>query len=139
MASLNKVMLIGNLGRDPESRELQSGMATNFSIATTRRYRSGSGEVVSETEWHNISMFGKLAEIAAQYLKKGSAVYIEGRIRSRKYQSKDGTEKTAYEIIADQMQMLSSRNDEGEAEKPAAPKAKPAASSTADTDADVPF
>lgn len=121
MASLNKVMLIGNLGRDPESRELQSGMATNFSIATTRRYRSGSGEVVSETEWHNISMFGKLAEIAAQYLKKGSAVYIEGRIRSRKYQSKDGTEKTAYEIIADQMQMLSSRNDEGEAEKPAAP------------------
>ena len=60
MASLNKVMLIGNLGRDPESRELQSGMATNFSIATTRRYRSGSGEVVSETEWHNISMFGKL-------------------------------------------------------------------------------
>ena len=95
MASLNKVMLIGNLGRDPESRVLQSGMATNFSIATTRRYRSGSGEVVSETEWHNISMFGKLAEIAAQYLKKGSAVYIEGRIRSRKYQSKDGTEKTA--------------------------------------------
>ena len=92
MASLNKVMLIGNLGRDPESRELQSGMATNFSIATTRRYRSSSGEVVSETEWHNISMFGKLAEIAAQYLKKGSAVYIEGRIRSRKYQSKDGTE-----------------------------------------------
>jgi single-strand DNA-binding protein len=78
MASLNKVMLIGNLGRDPESRVLQSGMATNFSIATTRRYRSGSGEVVSETEWHNISMFGKLAEIAAQYLKKGSAVYIEG-------------------------------------------------------------
>ena len=90
MASLNKVMLIGNLGRDPESRVLQSGMATNFSIATTRRYRSGSGEVVSETEWHNISMFGKLAEIAAQHLKKGSAVYIEGRIRSRKYQSKDG-------------------------------------------------
>ena len=135
MASLNKVMLIGNLGRDPESRELQSGMATNFSIATTRRYRSGSGEVVSETEWHNISMFGKLAEIAAQYLKKGSAVYIEGRIRSRKYQSKDGTEKTAYEIIADQMQMLSSRTDEGEAEKPAAQRRAPEPA----CDSDVPF
>lgn len=135
MASLNKVMLIGNLGRDPESRELQSGMATNFSIATTRRYRSGSGEVVSETEWHNISMFGKLAEIAAQYLKKGSAVYIEGRIRSRKYQSKDGTEKTAYEIIADQMQMLSSRNDEGEAEKPATQRRAPEST----YDSDVPF
>lgn len=134
MASLNKVMLIGNLGRDPESRVLQSGMATNFSIATTRRYRSGSGEVVSETEWH-ISMFGKLAEIAAQYLKKGSAVYIEGRIRSRKYQSKDGTEKTAYEIIADQMQMLSSRNDEGEAEKPAAQRRAPEPA----CDSDVPF
>ena len=126
MASLNKVMLIGNLGRDPESRVLQSGMATNFSIATTRRYRSGSGEVVSETEWHNISMFGKLAEIAAQYLKKGSAVYIEGRIRSRKYQSKDGT---------DQMQMLSSRNDEGEAEKPAAQRRAPEPA----CDSDVPF
>ena len=126
MASLNKVMLIGNLGRAPESRELQSGMATNFSIATTRRYRSGSGEVVSETEWHNISMFGKLAEIAAQYLKKGSAVYIEGRIRSRKYQSKDGT---------DQMQMLSSRNDEGEAEKPAAQRRAPEPA----CDSDVPF
>lgn len=135
MASLNKVMLIGNLGRDPESRVLQSGMATNFSIATTRRYRSGSGEVVSETEWHNISMFGKLAEIAAQYLKKGSAVYIEGRIRSRKYQSKDGTEKTAYEIIADQMQMLSSRNDEGEAEKPTAQRRAPEPA----CDSDVPF
>ena len=135
MASLNKVMLIGNLGRDPESRELQSGMATNFSIATTRRYRSGSGEVVSETEWHNISMFGKLAEIAAQYLKKGSAVYIEGRIRSRKYQSKDGTEKTAYESIADQMQMLSSRNYEGEAEKPAAQRRAPEPA----CDSDVPF
>lgn len=135
MASLNKVMLIGNLGRAPESRELQSGMATNFSIATTRRYRSGSGEVVSETEWHNISMFGKLAEIAAQHLKKGSAVYIEGRIRSRKYQSKDGTEKTAYEIIADQMQMLSSRNDEGEAEKPAAQRRAPEPA----CDSDVPF
>ena len=129
MASLNKVMLIGNLGRDPESRVLQSGMATNFSIATTRRYRSGSGEVVSETEWHNISMFGKLAEIAAQHLKKGSAVYIEGRIRSRKYQSKDGTEKT------DQMQMLSSRNDEGEAEKPAAQRRAPEPA----CDSDVPF
>lgn len=135
MASLNKVMLIGNLGRDPESRVLQSGMATNFSIATTRRYRSGSGEVVSETEWHNISMFGKLAEIAAQHLKKGSAVYIEGRIRSRKYQSKDGTEKTAYEIIADQMQMLSSRNDEGETEKPAAQRRAPEPA----CDSDVPF
>ena len=135
MASLNKVMLIGNLGRDPESRVLQSGMATNFSIATTRRYRSGSGEVVSETEWHNISMFGKLAEIAAQYLKKGSAVYIEGRIRSRKYQSKDGTEKTAYEIIADQMQMPPSRTDEGVAEKPAAQRRAPEPA----CDSDVPF
>ena len=122
MASLNKVILIGNLGRDPESRELSNGMATNFSIATSRKYRNASGETVEETEWHNVAIFGKLAEIAAKYMKKGSSVYVEGRIRSRKYQAKDGTEKTAYEIIGESFQFLGGR---GDGEETAAPKPAP--------------
>ncbi len=115
MASLNKVLLIGNLGRDPENRYLPSGGAVcNFSIATTDRFTDKSGQKQERTEWHNIVMYGKLAEIAAQYLKKGSAVYVEGRLQTRKWQDKNtGADRYSTEIIADQMQMLSGRGQSG--------------------------
>jgi single-strand DNA-binding protein len=115
MASLNKVLLIGNLGRDPETRYLPSGGAVcNFSIATTERYKDKSGAQQEKTEWHNIVMYNRLAEIAQQYLKKGSNVYIEGRIQTSKWQDKQtGQDKYRTEIVADQMQMLGGRGQSG--------------------------
>ncbi|KPC53355.1 single-stranded DNA-binding protein [Amantichitinum ursilacus] len=115
MASLNKVLLIGNLGRDPETRYLPSGGAVcNFSIATTDRYKDKQGQQQEKTEWHNITMYNRLAEIAGQYLKKGSAVYIEGRLQTRKWQDKaTGADRYTTEIIADQMQMLGGRGGAG--------------------------
>lgn len=111
MASVNKVILVGNLGADPETRYLPSGDAvSNIRLATTDRYKDkASGEMKELTEWHRISFFGRLAEIAGQYLKKGSAVYIEGRLRTRKWQDASGQDKYSTEIVADQMQMLGSR------------------------------
>ncbi len=115
MASLNKVMLIGNLGADPEVRYLPSGDAvTNIRIATTESWKDkASGEKKEETEWHRVSFFGKLAEIAGEYLKKGSAVYIEGRIKTRKWQDKEGQDRYSTEVVADRMQMLGSRGGMG--------------------------
>ncbi|WP_432259151.1 single-stranded DNA-binding protein [Cupriavidus sp. TMH.W2] len=115
MASVNKVILVGNLGADPETRYMPSGDAvTNLRLATTDRYKDKqSGEMKEATEWHRVSMFGKLAEIAAQYLKKGSSVYIEGRIRTRKWQDQSGQDKYSTEIVADQMQMLGGRQGGG--------------------------
>ena len=114
MASVNKVILVGNLGADPETRYLPSGDAvTNIRLATTDRYKDKqSGEFKEATEWHRIAFFGKLAEIAGQYLKKGSSVYIEGRIRTRKWQDESGQDKYSTEIVADQMQMLGARQGE---------------------------
>ncbi len=110
--SVNKVILLGNLGRDPEVRYMPNGEAVaNFSIATTEQWKDKNGERQSRTEWHNITMYRRLAEIAGQYLKKGSQVYIEGRIQSRKYTGKDGVERTAYEIMASEMKMVGSRGD----------------------------
>lgn len=110
--SLNKVILIGRLGRDPEVRYMPNGEAVcNFSIATSETWNDRNGQRVERTEWHNITMYRRLAEIAGQYLKKGSQVYLEGRIQSRKYQGKDGIERTAYDIIANEMKMLGGRND----------------------------
>ncbi|MDO4697004.1 MAG: single-stranded DNA-binding protein [Neisseria sp.] len=111
--SLNKVILIGNLGRDPEVRYMPNGEAVcNFSIATSESWTDRqSGQKVDRTEWHNITMYRRLAEIAGQYLKKGSQVYIEGRIQSRKYTGKDGIERTAYDIVANEMKMLGSRQN----------------------------
>ena len=111
MASVNKVILVGNLGADPETRYMPSGDAvTNIRIAMTDRYKDKqSGEFKEATEWHRIAFFGKLAEIAGQYLKKGSSVYIEGRIRTRKWQDQSGQDKYSTEIVADQMQMLGGR------------------------------
>ncbi|HFC8853348.1 TPA: single-stranded DNA-binding protein [Neisseria meningitidis] len=110
--SLNKVILIGRLGRDPEVRYMPNGEAVcNFSVATSETWNDRNGQRVERTEWHNITMYRKLAEIAGQYLKKGGLVYLEGRIQSRKYQGKDGIERTAYDIVANEMKMLGGRNE----------------------------
>ncbi len=115
MASVNKVILVGNLGRDPEVRYLPSGEpVANITIATSSRYKNKTGDMVEETEWHRVTFFGKLAEIASQYLKKGRPVYVEGRIKTRKYTDKDGVEKYATDIIANEMQMLGAREGMGE-------------------------
>lgn len=111
--SVNKVIIIGNLGRDPENRYLPSGeQVTSIAVATTDRWRDkATGEQKEATEWHRISFFGKLAEIAGQYLKKGAQVYVEGRLKTRKYTDKNGIERYQTEIIADQMQMLGQKHD----------------------------
>ena len=117
MASVNKVIIVGNLGRDPETRYMPSGDAiTNIAVATTDKWKDKStGEQKEATEWHRVSFFGRLAEVAGQYLKKGSQVYIEGKLRTRKYTDKDGVEKYSTEIVADVMQMLGSRQGGGAA------------------------
>jgi single-strand DNA-binding protein len=163
MASVNKVILVGNLGRDPEIRYLPSGdPVANVTIATSSKYKNKTGEMVEETEWHRVTFFGKLAEIVGQYLKKGRSVYVEGRIKTRKYTDKDGVEKYATDIIANEMQMLGSREgmggpsgeDEGAGggySRPA-PASRPAAAAAAaqqtqvkpssgfdDMDDDIPF
>ena len=107
MASVNKVILIGNLGRDPETRYMPDGGAiTNISIATTDTWKDKAGEKQEKTEWHRVAFFGKLAEIAGEYLKKGSQVYIEGSIRYDKFTGQDGVEKYFTDIVADEMNML---------------------------------
>ncbi len=116
MASVNKVILIGNLGRDPESRHMPSGeQVVNIALATTDTWKDKNGEKQERTEWHRVVIFGKLAEIAAQYLRKGSQVYFEGGLRTRKWQNKDGNDQYTTEIVADKMQMLGSRGSGGSA------------------------
>jgi single-strand DNA-binding protein len=159
MASVNKVILIGNLGRDPETRYTADGAAiTNIAIATSDRWKDKTtGEMKEATEWHRVVFFGRQAEIAGEYLKKGRPVYVEGRLRTRKWQDKDGNDKYTTEIVAENMQMLGSREgmgggadfegggDEQRAAAPArstsarpAPAAKPA-TNVADMDDDIPF
>jgi single-strand DNA-binding protein len=115
MASVNKVILVGNLGRDPETRTFPSGdQICNVTLATTDKWKDKqSGEMREATEWHRLVFNGRLAEIAAQYLRKGSQIYVEGQIRTRKYTDKDGAEKYATDIRVDQMQMLGSRQGQG--------------------------
>ncbi|MBL0151371.1 MAG: single-stranded DNA-binding protein [Ideonella sp.] len=133
MASVNKVILIGNLGRDPEVRYAPSGSAIcNVTVATSRNWKDKtSGERQEETEWHRVVFYDRLAEIAGEYLKKGRPVYVEGRLKTRKWTDKDGVEKYTTEIVADQMQLLGSREgggggggaDDGYASEGAAPRA----------------
>jgi len=132
MASVNKVILIGNLGRDPETRYLPSGDAvTNISIATSEKWKDKGGEQQEHTEWHRIAFFGKLAEIAGEYLKKGSPVYVEGRIRTRKWQDKESKQdRYSTEIVADRMQLLGSRGASGGAEPMSREPREPAAASS---------
>ncbi|HXC92505.1 MAG TPA: single-stranded DNA-binding protein, partial [Geobacteraceae bacterium] len=114
MASLNKVMLIGNLGKDPEVRYTTSGTAVaSFSLATTDKIKNKSGEWEEKTEWHNITLWARLAEIAGEYLSKGKPVYIEGRLQTRKWQDKDGKDRYTTEIVGEKMQMLSAKGDGG--------------------------
>ena len=150
MASVNKVIVVGNLGKDPESRFMPDGKAVcNFSVATTDTWKDkATGEKKEATEWHRISTFGRLAEICGEYLKKGSQVYIEGKLRTRKWQDKEGQDRYTTEIIADAMQMLASRSgmgsgDSREMREPAAsaesrPPKKPAGQFQ-DMDDDIPF
>jgi single-strand DNA-binding protein len=156
MASVNKVILVGNLGRDPETRYVPDGAAiTNISVATTSQWKDkNTGEKREETEWHRVAFFGRLAEIAGEYLKKGSQVYIEGRLRTRKWQDKDGQERYTTEVVADVMQMLGSRQGAGvpapddepraprtAAKQPVGKAAKEPAGGggVADMDDDIPF
>ncbi len=143
---LNKVILIGRLGKDPETRYMPNGeVVCNFSVATSESWKDQSGQRQERTEWHNITMYRRLAEIAGQYLKKGSQVYLEGKIQTRKYQGKDGIERTAYDIIVNEMKMLGGGNDgqqaqSAHAETPTPPRrqATPAAPVDDKSD-DIPF
>lgn len=132
---LNKVILIGRLGQEPTIRYMPNGEAVcNFSVATSEKYTDKNGQRQEATEWHNVTMYRKLAEIAGKYLTKGSQVYLEGKIQSRKYQGKDGIERTAYEIIANEMKMLG-----GNAQAPAQNPQPAQAQAQDDISDDVPF
>ncbi|MCC7326933.1 MAG: single-stranded DNA-binding protein [Burkholderiales bacterium] len=114
MASVNKVILLGNLGRDPETRYTTGGDAVaNLNIATSETWKDKSGEKQERTEWHRVVLFGRQAEIAGEYLKKGRSVYIEGRLQTRKWTDKDGVEKYSTEIVGDRMQLIGSARDGG--------------------------
>jgi len=135
MASVNKVIVLGNLGKDPELRHLPNGDAVcNFSLATTESWKDKDGNKQDKTEWHNVVIFRKLAEIAGEYLKKGRPVYIEGRLQTRKWQDKDGKDRYTTEIVADQMQMLGGRDEAKEVAKTSAPK-----TNFDDMESDIPF
>lgn len=141
MKGINKAIVVGNLGNDPESRTLPSGGAvTNISVATSESWKDKStGENQERTEWHKIVFFNRLGEIAAEYLKKGSKVYVEGQLRTRKWQDKDGNDRYTTEIIGDEMQMLDSKGaDTGGRSAPAA-KAPAASPAAAIDDDDIPF
>ncbi len=140
---VNKVIIVGNLGNDPETRYMPSGTAvTNLSVATSRSWKDRqSGEQKEHTEWHKVAMFDRLAEIAAEYLRKGSQVYIEGRLQTRKWQDKDGNDRWTTEIVANEMQMLGGRAGRGappmnDAPSPSAPPPK---SGSDDFDDYIPF
>lgn len=132
MASINKVILIGNLGRDPETRYMSNGEAvTNITVATTDTWKDRNGEKQEKTEWHRVTFYRKLAEIAGEYLKKGRQVYIEGRLETRKWTDKSGNERYTTEVIASDMKMLGSRSGSGSFETNAAVPGGPVASSSA--------
>jgi len=120
--SVNKVILIGNVGKDPEVRYLENNVAVaKFSLATTESYKKSTGEVVKNTEWHNIVLWRGLAQVAEKYVKKGSQLYIEGRIKSRSYDDKDGVKKYITEIFGDNMTLLGKREDSGNSNAPSQP------------------
>ena len=111
MASINKAILIGALGKDPEIRHTTTGQAVaSFSLATNERFKDKTGEMIDRTEWHNIVFWGKLAEIAGEYLTKGKTIYVEGRLQTRKWQDKEGNDRYTTEIVGEKLQMLSGRS-----------------------------
>lgn len=137
MASVNKAIILGHLGQDPEIRYTSSGdAATNISVATSEQWKDkSSGEQKEQTEWHRISFFGKAAEIVCQYMRKGSQIYVEGKIRSKKFTDKNGIERTAFEIIADSFKMIGSKQEPSSG-KQSKPAAKPQLD---DMNDDIPF
>jgi single-strand DNA-binding protein len=149
MASVNKVILIGNLGRDPELRYMPSGDAiANLRVATTDTWKDKNGDKQEATEWHTVVFFGKQAEICGQYLKKGSQIYVEGSLRTRKWQDKEGNDRYSTEVRGDRMQMLGSRGGGGSAEYDSPPMDTGAGASRSkpstgggmdDLDDDIPF
>ena len=146
MASVNKVILVGNLGADPEVRYMPSGEAVvNLRLATTDTWKDKDGNKQESTEWHRVAFFGRQAEVCGQYLRKGSQIYVEGSIRTRKYTDKDGVEKYATEVRGERMQMLGSRQAGDSAtaprpaSQPAAQQAAPAGNFDAGFDDDMPF
>ena len=140
---INKVILVGNLGADPDTRYMPSGSAvTNISVATSKSWKDKStGDQQERTEWHRVAFFGRLAEVAAEYLRKGSQVYIEGELRTRKWQDREGRDRWTTEIVASDMQMLGGRSEStGSAPMPASGVAEASASTgTDDLDDDIPF
>jgi single-strand DNA-binding protein len=141
MASINKVILIGHLGRDPDMRYLPSGDAVaNLRVATAEVYKDRNGDKQEQTEWHSIAFFGKTAEVCGQYLKKGSQIYVEGSLRTRKWQDKDGNDRYTTEVRGDRMQMLGGKPAGGRAEDAdQGDKSPPAAGAGAGIDDDIPF
>ncbi len=143
---INKVILVGNLGADPETRYMPSGSAvTNLSVATSESWKDKqTGEQKERTEWHKVAMFNRLAEIAAEYLRKGSQVYIEGKLRTRKWQDRDGNDRWTTEVIADEMQMLGGRGGGGgsapmSSGQDSGPPSAPPQTGPDDFDDDIPF
>ena len=146
MASFHQTIIVGNLGRDPETKHMPSGDAvSNFSVAVTEKWKSKDGEAKEQTTWYRVNAFGKLAEICSQYLKKGSAVMIVGKMSAREWQDKEGQKRESWELRADSMQMLGGRSEQsGESQSRPAPAPKPAATSNAqggfnDFADDIPF
>lgn len=128
MASVNKVIILGNLGTDPEVKDAGDNIICNLNVATSRRYNDRNGQQVEETEWHRVSFFGRTAEIARDYLRKGSQCYVEGRLRTRKYTDKNGVEKYSTEIVGQTLQLLDRRTDSAQDESfDSAPRRAPQA------------
>ena len=138
---INKVILVGNLGADPETRAMPSGSSvTNIRIATTESWKDkNTGDQQERTEWHSIAFFGRLAEIAGEYLNKGSQVYVEGKLRTRKWQDREGNDRWTTEVVANELQMLGGRSGAGAPAQGAAPTAPPQSSGDAPQDTSTPF
>jgi len=138
MAGVNKVILLGNLGKDPVVRSLESGAkVASFSLATSRTYKGQDGKAIDETEWHNVSLWGNLAELAEKYLTKGRQVYIEGRLRTRQYEDKEGVKKYTTEIIGENMTFVGNKPDSGDAG--GRREQEPADSASSMVEDDLPF
>ena len=138
---INKVILVGNLGADPETRAMPSGSSvTNIRIATTESWKDkNTGDQQERTEWHSIAFFGRLAEIAGEYLNKGSQVYVEGKLRTRKWQDREGNDRWTTEVVANELQMLGGRAGAGAPAQGAAPTAPPQSSGDTPQDTSTPF
>ena len=135
MASLNKVMLMGHLGADPETRDANGTLIANLSLATSRKYKDRNGQQVEETEWHRVVLFGRTAEIAQEWLKKGSCIFVEGRLRTRQYEDRQGQKRFTTEIVGETMQFVNSNRDGQQNHQ----QSQPAAARQQQSFDDVPF